>query len=137
MKSTREKDLTIDRYIASFPPKIQTVLKKVRATIRQAAPEAQEAMKYGIPTFVLHENLVHFGAFQNHLGFYPTPDGIQAFAKELASYPGAKGSVQFPFERPMPLDLIRRIVKFRVRQVTDKWKAKSTGKKRSRSSKRG
>ena len=111
---------TIDEYIAAFPPDVQKVLQQVRTTIRKAAPEAVEAIKYGIPTFVLGENLVHFGGFKTHVGFYPSPSGIEAFKKELSAYQGAKGSVQFPLDRRMPLTLITRIVKFRVREARQK-----------------
>lgn len=109
---------SIDAYIDGFPPEIQTVLRKVRETIRRAAPEAAEAIKYQIPTFVLGGNLVHFAAFKHHLGFYPTPSAIRAFAKELSDYQGAKGSVQFPFDREIPYELIGRIVRYRVKEVT-------------------
>jgi len=118
---------TIDDYIAGFPKNIQKILEEVRATIQKAAPEAEEAIKYGIPTFTLKGNLVHFGAFKNHIGFYPTPGGIEAFKKELSVYEGAKGSIQFPLSKPMPLKLISKIVKFRVRQNLEK--AKTKGKK--------
>ena len=111
---------TIDDYIAAFPPDVRKVLQEVRTTIGKAAPGADEAMKYGIPTFVLGQNLVHFGAFTTHIGFYPTPSGIEAFKEELSAYEGAKGSVQFPLDRPMPLRLIARIVKFRVEDVRQK-----------------
>src|SRR5674476_1509434 len=93
---------SIDEYIGTFPQEIQTLLEQVRATIRQAAPEAEEAIKYAMPTFVLNGNLVHFAAFKNHIGFYPVPSGIEAFKKELSVYKGAKGSVQFPLDQPMP-----------------------------------
>ena len=123
----------IDEYIAGFPPAVQRILKKVRAIIQKIAPEAEEAIKYQIPTFVLNGNLVHFAAFQNHFGFYPTPAGITAFAKELAPYQSAKGSVQFPLDAPIPYDLITKIVEFRVRENRAKGAAKSqkkgTGKK--------
>src|SRR5688500_13789459 len=108
---------TIDEYIAAFPADVQNILQQVRATIRKAAPDAVEAMKYGIPTFVQGKNLVHFGGFKTHVGFYPSPSGIEAFKKELSAYAGAKGSVQFPLDRPVPLGLIARIVKFRVQEV--------------------
>ena len=111
---------TIDEYVAAFPTDVQRVLQEVRATIRKAAPDAVEAMKYGIPTFVQGENLVHFGGFKTHVGFYPSPSGIEAFKKELSAYRGAKGSVQLPLDRPIPLRLIARIVKFRVQEVRQK-----------------
>lgn len=114
MKSQPAAPHDIDEYIAGYPSDVQKVLEEVRATIRQEAPDAEEAMKYGIPTFVLGGNLVHFGAFKEHIGFYSTPSGSEKFKKELLAYKGGKGSVQFPLSEPMPLDLIRRIVKFRV-----------------------
>ena len=105
----------IDDYIAGFPEDIQDILQQIRATIRKAAPGAEEAMKYAIPTFVLNgKNLVHFAAFRSHIGFYPTPTGIDAFTKELSQYKQGKGSVQFPLDKPMPLKLITEIVKFNV-----------------------
>jgi len=116
----------IDKYISGFPKEIQTMLEQIRLTIRQAAPEAEETIKYAMPTFVLNGNLVHFAAFKNHIGFYPVPSGIEAFKKELSVYKGAKGSVQFPLNKPMPLDLITKIVKFRVKENLNK-----TLKKRS------
>ena len=115
---------TIDEYISSFPKEIQTLLEQVRETIHQAAPKAEEAIKYAMPTFVLNGNLVHFAAFKNHIGFYPVPSGIEAFKKELSFYKGAKGSVQFPLDKPMPLELISRIVQFRVSENLKKAKAK-------------
>ena len=114
MKSEATTPKSIDAYIAGFPREVQALLRQVRATIRAAAPEAQEAIKYQLPTFVLHGNLVHFGAFKAHIGFYPGPSGIEKFQQELSAYTGAKGSVQFPLEQAMPLDLIAKIVAFRV-----------------------
>jgi uncharacterized protein YdhG (YjbR/CyaY superfamily) len=105
----------IDEYIAGFPKEIQDMLRQIRAAISKAAPKAEEAMKYAIPTFVLNgKNLVHFAAFKNHIGFYPTPTGIESFKKELSTYKQGKGSVQFPLDEPMPLALITRIVKFNM-----------------------
>ena len=104
----------IDIYISGFPLEIQTLLKQIRETIRKTAPEASEAIKYGMPTFVLNGNLVHFAAFRNHIGFYPVPSGIEAFKEELSVYKQGKGSVQFPLNKPIPLDLIAKIVQFRV-----------------------
>ena len=111
---------TIDEYIAAQPEKSQVLLKKMRATIRKAAPDAEETISYSIPTFRLHSNLVHFAAFKNDIGFYPAPSGIKAFEKELSAYEGAKGSIKFPIEKPLPLTLISRIVKFRVRENEEK-----------------
>ena len=105
---------SIDEYIAAFPKEVQILLKSVRATIKKAAPLAQETIKYGIPTFVYKGNLVHFGGYKNHIGFYPAPRGIAAFKKELSEYEGAKGTVQFPLDKKIPLGLISKIVKFRV-----------------------
>lgn len=115
---------TIDDYIAGFPPDIQDILQKIRQTIREAAPEAEEKISYQMPTFYLKGNLVHFAAFKNHIGFYPVPTAIEKFKKALSAYKGAKGSVQFPLDQPMPYDLIRKIVKFRVKENLAKAKAK-------------
>ena len=114
MRAAQATPQTIDEYIAGFPPEIQEILEKIRAIIREAAPGAVEAIKYEIPTFVLHGNLAHFAAFKNHIGFYPTPTGIEAFKDKLAAYAGAKGTVRFPLDQPIPYDLIRRIVERRV-----------------------
>lgn len=111
---------TIDEYIVSCPLEVRIVLNKVRETIRRAAPDATEAIKYGIPTFVMGQNLVHFAACQKHLGFYPTPSAIRAFSKELEAYQSAKGSVQFPFDRAMPFALIRKMVLHRVKEIRAK-----------------
>lgn len=108
---------TIDAYIAAFPEHVQVLLQKVRQAIREAAPQAEEAIKYRIPTYVLNGNLVHFAAYSKHVGFYPTPSAIARFGVELAAYATAKGSVQFPLDQPIPYDLIRRIVRFRVEET--------------------
>ena len=110
------KPATINEYIASFPEDIQKVLEQVRETISQAAPEAGETINYGIPTFTLNGNLVHFAAFKNHIGFYALPTGHEAFAEELSNYKQGKGSVQFPLNKPMPLELITSIVQFRIKE---------------------
>ena len=107
---------TIDTYIAGYPEEVQAILQEIRRTIHETAPEATEAISYGMPTFKLHGNLVHFAAFKNHIGFYPVPSGMAAFQEELAAYKQGKGSVQFPLDKPMPLDLIRRMVEFRVQE---------------------
>ncbi len=106
----------IDAYITGFPADVQAILQKVRAIIRKAAPDAQEAMKYGIPTFVQNGNLIHFAGFKSHIGLYPTPTGIVAFKQELAAYASSKGAVQFPLDKPIPYALIERITKFRVKE---------------------
>ena len=112
----------IDAYIVGFPSDAQKILEKVRRTIREAAPNAQETIKYAIPTFTLNGNLVHFAAFKNHIGFYPEPSGIEEFKDELSAYEGAKGSVRFPLDNPIPFDLIKRIVKFRVKENLERAK---------------
>jgi uncharacterized protein YdhG (YjbR/CyaY superfamily) len=107
---------TIDEYISTFPPDVREILEKLRKTIHEAAPEAEEAMRYGIPTFRLNGNLVHFAAFEHHIGFYPTPSAIVAFREELSPYKHAKGSVRFPLDEPIPYDLVRKIVEYRVKE---------------------
>ena len=124
MKTTPAQ--TIDEYISGYPKDVQKLLQAVRTTIKKAAPKAEEAIKYGIPTFVLNGNLVHFGGFKNHIGFYPAPQGIEEFKKELSVYEGAKGSIKFPLDKPMPLALISKIVKFRAKRNLEK--AKKSGK---------
>ena len=114
----------IDEYIAGFPEHVQEMLNQLRATIQKAAPKAEEAIKYAMPTFVLHGNLVHFAAFKNHIGFYPAPRALEEFKKELSAYKGSKGAVQFPLDKPLPLALISRMVKYRVKQSLEKEKAK-------------
>ncbi|MFZ3058640.1 MAG: DUF1801 domain-containing protein [Candidatus Methanoperedens sp.] len=115
--ATPEKQYkTIDEYIAMFPKNIQDILEKLRQVIKESAPEAEETINYGIPTFKLKGNLVHFAAFKNHIGFYPTPSAIVAFKKELSPYKQAKGSVQFPIDKPIPFDIVKKIVKFRIKE---------------------
>jgi uncharacterized protein YdhG (YjbR/CyaY superfamily) len=115
-RGTGRKCENVDEYIAEFPADVQKILTKIRSTIRKSAPKAGEKIAYGIPTFTLNGNLVHFAAFKNHIGFYPDPSGIDAFARELSPYESAKGSVQFPLDQPIPYDLISRIVRFRVQE---------------------
>lgn len=116
MQPMNEKIQTIDEYIAQFPENTREILSQIRAVIRQAAPSASEAIKYMMPTFVLNGNLVHFAAQKKHIGFYPSPSGIEQFKDEFGSYKWSKGAVQFPLDRPIPYDLIRRITEFRVRE---------------------
>ena len=116
MEETKKAFTTIDEYIAGFPEHIQAILEQMRQTIRETAPDAQEAISYQIPTFKLNGNLVHFAAFKKHIGFYPASSGIEAFKDELASYEFAKGSVKFPLTEPIPFDLVRRIVAYRVEE---------------------
>jgi uncharacterized protein YdhG (YjbR/CyaY superfamily) len=110
----------IDTYIATFPADIQNILQELRKAIRAATPESAEKISYGMPTFYFKGNLVHFAAFKNHIGFYPAPSGIEAFKDELAKYKSSKGAVQFPISEALPLDLISKIVAFRVRENKDK-----------------
>jgi len=116
MDSTISKITTMDEYISQFSEEIQDLLNKIRRTIKESVPDAKETINYGIPTFKLKGNLVHFAAFKKHIGFYPTPSGISAFKKELSSYDIAKGSIKFPLNKPIPFDLIRKIVKYRVNE---------------------
>ena len=106
----------IDEYISTFPEAVRIKLERLRQTIREAAPGAEEAISYKIPTFKMNGNLVHFAAFKKHIGFYPEPSGIEAFKEELTKYESAAGSVKFPIDEDLPLDLIRRIVKYRVKE---------------------
>jgi uncharacterized protein YdhG (YjbR/CyaY superfamily) len=114
----------IDEYITRFPVDVGEILEKIRMTIRKAAPDAQETISYQIPTFTLYGNLVLFAAFKKHIGFYPAPSGIEKFKDELSVYDGAKGSVQFPLDKPIPFRLISRIIKFRVNENLKKAEAK-------------
>lgn len=113
-----DKPHTIDEYIKVYPEDIQIILEQVRSTIRDhVPPETEEKISYGMPTFYLRKNLVHFAAFKNHIGFYPTSSGLNAFSKEIAGYKHSKGAVQFPLTRPISVELISRIVIFRLKEV--------------------
>lgn len=118
------KPSNIDDYIAIFPDEVQKMLEQVRVTIRQAAPLAGEIISYGMPAFKLNGILVWFAAYSKHIGFYPKASGIEVFKKELSIYKNAKGSVQFPLNKPLPLDLIAEIVKFRLSEDLQKQKLK-------------
>ena len=120
---------SIEEYILQFPTNIQEILQMLRKVINEAAPDIQEKISYQMPTFVLHGNLVHFAAFKNHIGFYPTPSAINAFKDELSKFKGGKGSVQFPIDEPIPYELISSIVKFRVAENLIKAEEKSKNKK--------
>lgn len=109
---------TIDEYIKAHPKEIRGVLKKIRETVRKAAPKVTEAIRYGMPTFKLSGNLVHFAAYKTHIGFYPTPSGILSFKKELAPYITGKGTVRFPLNSPIPYGLIKKVVQLRVKENT-------------------
>jgi uncharacterized protein YdhG (YjbR/CyaY superfamily) len=116
MKNDKVAPVTMDEYFDRFPKEIQEILGKFRSTIHQAAPAAQEAISYGIPTFKLQGNLVHFAAFKNHFGFFPTSSGIAEFKEALSDYQCSKGTVRFPFGQPVPFSLVAKIVKFRVQE---------------------
>ena len=116
---------SVDEYIATFPAEIQAILEEMRSTIRAAAPDAEERISYQMPAFALHGNLVYFAAAKNHIGFYPTSSGIAAFQQELSAYDGSKGAVRFPIGQPLPLDLIRRMVEFRVAENLSRAAAKA------------
>lgn len=111
-----KKPASVDEYIAGFPEEVQLLLDQVRETIKKAAPIAEELISYQMPAYKMNGMLVYFAAFSKHIGFYPTASGIEAFKKELSIYKGAKGSVQFPHNKPLPLDLIARIVEYRVKE---------------------
>ena len=119
----------IDEYISRFPKDVQAKLEKLRATIREAAPEAKEKISYQMPTFALEGNLVHFAAYKKHIGFYPTPSGIEKFKDRLSAYKWAKGSIQFPLDEPIPYELVREIVAYRVKENVEKADAKRKKKK--------
>jgi uncharacterized protein YdhG (YjbR/CyaY superfamily) len=117
MAMPRSQFKTIDEFIASYPKNVRDVLEELRRAIRESAPNAEETISYGIPTFDLNgRHLVHFSAYKNHVGFYPTSSGIKAFKKELSPFKTSKGTVQFPLNKPIPLDLVKKIVKFRVKE---------------------
>jgi uncharacterized protein YdhG (YjbR/CyaY superfamily) len=120
VKTSKKRFETIDEYVATFPRNVQDILEELRQTIQNSAPGAKEIISYQIPTFKLNSNLVHFAAFRNHIGFYPTSSAISEFKKELSHYEVAKGSVRFPINEPIPFDLIRKIVKYRVKENLDK-----------------
>ena len=124
MTTNKSTPKDIDEYIAGFPEDVQQILEKVRTTIREAAPAAEETISYQIPTFKLKGHLVHFAGYKRHIGFYPTPSGIEKFKNELSSFKGAKGSVNFPLGKPIPYDLVAEIVRFRVNENLTKAETK-------------
>ena len=124
MKKPAEKITAVDDYIGNFSGEVRKKLLEMRAIIRSVTPDASEAVKYGIPTFILHGNLVHYGGFNAHIGFYPGASGIAAFGKELSAYPNSKGAVRFPLDQPLPEKLIIKIVKFRIKENLHKLKSK-------------
>ena len=127
MNLSKPAPKTVDEYLYNFPEAVQYLLEELRETIKQAAPEAVEVISYQMPAYLQEGKLVYFAAYKNHIGFYPTPSGIAAFKDELAAFNCSKGTVQFPIDKPLPLDLIARIVMFRVSENLDKAKAKSRG----------
>ena len=124
MKTSRTAPKDMEQYIAGFPNDVREILTKTRMTIRKAAPDAEETIKYQIPTFTLNGNLIHFAAFKNHIGLYPAPGGIEQFKDALSVYEGGKGSVRFPLDQPIPFGLISKIVKFRVKKNLERAEAK-------------
>lgn len=124
MERNKTTSDSIDEYISQYPPEIQEKLETLRKVIKEAAPEATEKISYQMLTFVLHGNLIHFAAFKNHIGLYPAPSGIVAFQHELSEYKGAKGSIRFPINEPLPYQLISKIVKFRVSENIKKAESK-------------
>ncbi|SFE72267.1 Uncharacterized conserved protein YdhG, YjbR/CyaY-like superfamily, DUF1801 family [Paenibacillus catalpae] len=122
MEANKTGYTSIDEYIADFSPEIQAILTKIREVIRAAAPDAKEKISYQMPAFELNGNLVYYAAFKKHIGFYPTAGGISAFQEELSGYKGAKGSVQFPLNKPIPYELIKRITEYRAAENREKGK---------------
>lgn len=120
---------SVDQYIATFPPEVQAILQEVRATIKAAVPEAEERISYQIPTFFLHGNLIHYAAYEKHIGMYPPPSGTQPFVQELLKYKTGKGTMRFPIDKPLPLDLIVELVKFRAAENLAKATEKAKKKK--------
>jgi len=129
MQGKEVNPTTVDEYIAQYPEYIQEILRAVRAVVREAAPQAEEKMGYGMPGYYLNGGLVWFGAHTRHVGFYPTPSAIQAFKEELAAYKQSKGAVQFPLDQPIPYDLIRRIVQSRVAENAAKGARETANRK--------
>ncbi len=124
MLKSKSQLITVDEYIAGFPQDVQEILNELRAVIKTAAPQAEEKISYQMPAYSLNGNLVYFAAYKNHIGFYPTPSGIEHFKKELAGYQISKGTVRFPLNKPIPFDLVRRMVSFRVEENTSRTKKK-------------
>ena len=128
MTLSKVKWKNIDDYINSHPKNIQVILNRLRETIKKAAPEAEETISYSMPAFKLHGMLVYFAMHTSHVGFYPEPSGIEAFKKEISAYEWAKGSVKFPVDKPLPLDLVSKIVKFRMKENFQRVAAKQKNK---------
>ena len=128
MKKNTAPVNTVEDYLSSFPSTVKTLLEKVRKTITTAAPDAEEVLSYHMPAYKYYGMLVYFAAHKNHIGFYPFTSAVEAFKKELSAYEGAKGSVKFPIGKPLPLSLITKIVKFRVKENLEKAKTKTKKK---------
>ena len=126
MDNSKKTPKTIDEYIADYPAQVQAILQRLRDLIHEIAPEATEKISYGIPTFVLGQNLVHFAAYPHHIGFYPSSSGIAHFEEELKDYETSKGTVRFPLDKPIPYDLVRRITEFRAAENRARTKAKNS-----------
>ena len=124
MDTAERRPTTIDGYITQFPEDVQVILQKIRAVIKEIAPFAEEKISYQMPGFYLNGMLVWFGAHQNHIGFYPTGSGIEAFKEDLRGYKFSKGAVQFPLDQPVPYDLIRKMVRFRVEENKKKMRGR-------------
>jgi uncharacterized protein YdhG (YjbR/CyaY superfamily) len=131
MENEKADSRSVDAYIATFPQEIQAILESLRATIRAAAPDAEEKISYQMPTFALKGNLVHFAAWKHHIGFYPASSGIDVFKDELSMYESSKGAIRFPLSQPLPMDLISRIVQFRVAENLANAAAKSSKRKKA------
>ncbi len=126
MASSTSQFKTIDEYLVQFPENVRELLQEIRKTIRNSAPQAEETISYGMPAFKLNGKiLVYFAAFKNHIGFFPTASGIEAFKEEVSAYKTSKGTVQFPLDRPIPLGLVSKMVKFKVKEVESKKKLKT------------
>lgn len=128
MEKNKTAAANVDAYIKQFPPEVQAMLQQLRAAIKSAAPKAEELISYMMPAYKYHGVLVYFGGYKNHIGFYPTGSGIEAFKKELSVYKGSKGAVQFPLDKPLPVALIKQIVKYRVQMNLEKEQLKKTKK---------
>lgn len=130
MEDNKKSYNTIDEYIALFPPEVQEKLQALRKVIREAAPEAAEKISWQMPTYVLYGNLVHFAAYKGHIGFYPGADGVEAFTDKIKEYKSSKGAIQFPMKQPIPFELVKEIVRFRVIQNTKEAEEKALKKKK-------
>jgi len=135
MPPSKDAPTSIDAYIAAFPPQIQSILESLRATIKKAAPGAEESISYRIPTFKLHGVVAHFAAFKNHIGFYPPVRGDARLQKAVSHYAGEKGNLKFPIDQPIPYGLIEKIVKLKVKQNSPRRPAAANRRQRSRAKK--